>query len=61
MIKFRWRLATWLFMGTEMADGNKKLSIDALYLVESNDRGIATDFYNTRWGYSERIGFGPNS
>lgn len=44
-----------------MASINKKLLKDTLSLAKSDNRGIATDFYNKKWGYNKKIGLGPNS
>lgn len=35
-------------MSTRMTGGSKKLSKDILFLKKSNDKGIATGFYNKR-------------
>lgn len=56
MEKFRARLAMWLYMGTRITDGSKKLLENTLSLIRLDDRQIATSFYGKRQEGVGRIG-----
>lgn len=51
----------WPCIGTKIVSRSKKLLRDILSLARSDKRGIATGFYDKRWGRSRRMGLGPNS
>lgn len=46
MIKVRRWLVTWPYMDTIITATSKELSKDTLSIVELDDRGIATGFYD---------------
>lgn len=61
MVKVRRKFATGPCMGIKMIDKSKKLLVDYLSLVGSDDKGIVIGFYDKRQGRGKGIRFCINS